>query len=234
MSVDDEQVVALLRRAVERDDDASGISPGLAARTGRRRSALRTAAAAGAAALAVAVLAVATVVVPGLVDRAGPAGPSVSVSPEPTQNPVRRLYAAYDAAIERNGLPLADTRWTVDAYVRLGAAEPQRFTASRSLHNLGTPDAPVSFQTVELHEADLLTTDEELCGPYRTNGMTCEIGSPGTGLTLVRLRTGDEVVGAELWHPGGVVTASRPDGAPDGAVTEAQLLDLVQDPALRW
>jgi hypothetical protein len=92
----------------------------------------------------------------------------------------------------------------------------------------------VSFQTVELHEEDLLTTDEELCGPYRANDMACEIDSARTGLTQVRLRVGGEVVGTELWHPGGVVTASRPDGAPAGAVTEEQLLDIVQDPALRW
>jgi hypothetical protein len=235
VSVEDEQVVALLRRAVGEAVDTTGISPERAARTGRRRAALRTATRVGAAALVASVLVVAATVVPRLVDRAAPAGPSVSVTPSPTQNPVRRLYAAYDAAVERNGLPLVDTRWTVDAYVRMGApGEPLRFDESRTLHNFATAEPPVAFQTVELHEQDVLRTDEQLCGPYRANGFSCDTSSPAAGLTLVVLTADGAVRTVELWHPRGVVTASQPDGDAARTLTEQQLLDVALDPALRW
>lgn len=237
MSATEDQVVALLRDVVAHGPDGSGVSVDQAARTGRRRAVRRSVAQAVAVAAAVTVLAAAAAVVPRLVVSADPAGPSVSVTAEPTPNPVRRLYAAYDAAITGLGLPLLDTVWSVQPYVRMGQpGEFQDFPGSRSLQNFGTTGSRFDFQTVELDPSAVLSTQDDLCGAYLANGLGCTTSSPGDGLTLVRLldHPGGGLVGAELWHPTGVVVVSRHEIATGKSISDEQLLDLVQDPTLRW
>lgn len=236
MSATEEQVVTLLRDVVAHGPDGSGLSVEDAARSGRGRARRRAVLQVAGVMAAVVVLAAATTVLPRVVGG-GPAGPSVGVTAEPTQNPVRRLYAAYDAATVRVGLPVLDTVWAVQPYVRMGApGEFRDFPGSRSLQTFGTPGSALDFQTVELDPAQVLSTEEDLCGAYLANGFGCTTSTPDEGLTLVRLlhRPEGPLVGVELWHPDGVVVVSRNGDAGGAPVTDEQLLALAQDPALRW
>lgn len=236
--IDDDRVVTLLRDVVSRDDDAHGVSPEAAIRTGRRRSVLRSTLQVGAAALVVAALALSTTVLPRLVGDSSPAGrgPSVEVSASPTTNAVQGLYAAYDAAITRNGLRVVDTRWSMVRYGRPGSGGRtfQEFLGSRSLQNLDT-GGPVELKTVTMSGGAARLTQDEFCAGYLANGFGCETVRDAEGLTLVRVLDGPggRLMGVELWHPTGVVSVMEAQGGT-GAVTEAQLLDLAQDPALRW
>ena len=237
MSATEDQVVTLLRDVVAQGPDGSGVSVEQAARSGRRRAPRRSAVQVGGVVAAGAVLCVATVVLPRALDEAGPAGPSVGVTAEPTQNPFRRLYAAYDAAVARVGLPALDTTWAVQPYVRVGGpGEFRDFPGSRSLQTFGTTGSTVDFQTVELDPSTSPTGEDELCGPYLATGYGCGTSTPEDGLTLLRLldRPGGSLVGVELWHPTGVVVVSRNPDVTGVPVTDEQLLELAQDPALRW
>ena len=129
-------------------------------------------------------------------------------------------------ATARNGLPLLELRWDIQPYVRMGPpGEFEEFPGSRSLQNFGNPSSPVAFQTVAVDEDAQPTTQEELCGAYLANGLGCEASSPAEGLTLVRLldRPGGTLAGVELWHPKGVVVASRQDTGSRLALRRAGL-----------
>ena len=235
MSASEEQVLTMLRTAVAHGPDGSALSVDAATRSGRRRVARRRGLQVVGAAAAASVVVVAVGVLPGLLDRPAPATPGTATTAP--QNDVRRLYAAYDTAVSRAGLPVLDTRWTVQPYVRMGQpGEFQDFTGSRSLQNFGTTGSSFDFQTVELEASTAPTTQDELCGAYLANGYGCATSSPAEGLTLLRLldRPDGSLVGVELWHPTGVVVVSRNPDSVGGPVTDEQLLELAQDPALRW
>ena len=204
--------MTLLRDVVAHGPDGSGLSVDAAARSGRRRVARRagcrwwarrrrrrswrrpSACSRGSSA-------------------GGPAGAGRRgdgrADAEPRAPPVRRLRRGHGRA---GGLPVLDTGWAVQPYVRMGApGEFRDFPGSRSLQTFGTPGSALDFQTVELDPAQVLSTEEDLCGAYLANGFGCTTSTPDEGLTLLRLldRPEGPLVGVELWHPDGVVVVSR-------------------------
>ena len=190
------------------------------------------------AAAAASVVVVAVSVLPGLLDRQDPATPGATVTADPSENPVRRLYAAYDTALERVGLPAGDPSWTrVSSFSRV----VDELLPADGMQAMGPADA-ITLTTVRMEPAAQPAVGE-LCALYAEREAdgelvpACQETTNGDGEPMTLLAdpaAPDEVVAAAVWYGDGVVVVGRGDSPAAADVTEEQLVELASDPSLRW
>ena len=184
VSSSEEQVLTSLRSAVAR-------RPGRFRAVGRRRSAGGRRRSRGDAACRrwerrprpPSLVAVGRAAGPARPARAGDPGTATTAP----QNDVRRLYAAYDSAVSRAGLPVLDTRSTVPA-VRRGWGRPRRVPGLRRVAVAAPTSGPGSsfdFQTVELEASPAPTTQDGCAVPTWPTGQVRH-GNPARGSPLLR------------------------------------------------
>jgi hypothetical protein len=238
VSLSDEQVLTLLRSNAGAGADGASLSVQAAARAGRWRVVRRRGAQLAGAAAATAGVVVAVSVLPGLLDRPEPAAPGATVTADPSENPVRRLYAAYDDALTRVGLPVGDPSWTrVYSFSRVF----DETIPADGMQAMGELDA-ITLTTVRIDPARQPAVGE-LCALYAdraAEGMVvpaCEetTNAAGEAMTLLSDPGGTGAVrAAAVWWGQGVVLVGQGDSPLARAVTEEQLVELASDPSLRW